>query len=136
MRFRTALIAAFVAAVSCLYPGIVSGQVMFATLIGAGVGFTLAYITYSYHDVINDSPIDKGSIISGNLAGVFFSAILVSNGYWQVFWLTGTAVTLAMILGALWVFFAARLLTGSNREAAELAESMLRPSSRRKDDDS
>jgi len=134
MRNKTAFIAVIVALITCLYPGLVTGKVTLALSVGAIVSFLLAYLTYSYQDPLNDSPIDKGSIISGNLGAGFLSSTFVSEGYWQVFWLTGTTVVLALMLGALYVFLIARVITGNSRDAAKLAEDMLDPMRNRKND--
>ncbi len=126
MRIMTAVIAALVCSITCLFPGLISGKLMLSILIGAGVSFLTAFLTYSYRDPINDAPTDVGSIILGNLVGAFFSAISVSAGYWQAFWLSGATVTLGLVLGALCVFLIARMFTSSMQEAVEFAESFFK----------
>ncbi len=122
MRLKTAILSALLTTFICIFPGIVTYDIISAILTGSIVSFLSGMFLYSYQDPIYDSPIDGKAIIAANLVGCFFAPIVVSNGYWQAFWLTGTTVVLALVTGAFFIFLSVRLITASNKEAFELMD--------------
>lgn len=122
MRLKTAFLSALLTAFICLFPGVVTGDISSAVLTGSIVSFLCGLFLYSYQDPLNESPIDGKAIIAANLVGCFVSPIVVSNGYWQAFWLTGSTAVLALVTGAFFIFLSIRLVSTSNKEAFELLD--------------
>jgi Na+-transporting NADH:ubiquinone oxidoreductase subunit NqrB len=122
MRLKTAILSALLTSLICIFPGIVTDNIITAVLTGSIASFLSGMFLYSYQDPINDSPIDGKAIIAANLVGCFIAPIFVSIGYWQAFWLTGTTVVLALVTGAFFIFLSVRLISTSNKEAFELMD--------------